>query len=73
MHIFHCRQNGYTALNMAVLNRKHLVAQLLLGFGADVEMVRGKVSWACQSGVPCRGGRGWGCDGGGGVGGLRGR
>ena len=29
---------------MAVLSKKHRVAQLLLGYGADVKMLQGKVS-----------------------------
>ncbi|XP_068748124.1 serine/threonine-protein phosphatase 6 regulatory ankyrin repeat subunit B-like isoform X2 [Montipora capricornis] len=34
-------KNKYTPLHIAALNRKHLAAQLLVGFGADVSVVGG--------------------------------
>ncbi|XP_074636507.1 uncharacterized protein LOC141894679 isoform X3 [Acropora palmata] len=34
-------KNKYTALHVAALNKKHLAAQLLVGFGADVTVIGG--------------------------------
>lgn len=37
-------KDGYTALHVAVQNCKPLVVQMLLGFGAQVQLKGGKVS-----------------------------
>lgn len=36
-------QKNYTPLHLAALSKKHLVAQLLIGHGADVTVIGGLV------------------------------
>jgi len=41
-----CLQDDYTALHLAVQYGKHLAAQMLLGYGADVNITGGPVGSA---------------------------
>ena len=40
-------QKNYTPLHIAVISKKHLAVQLLIGYGANVDMKGGPVSKRC--------------------------